>query len=79
MCLYLIYEYCFTYIIHCEIQRKTLNEWFFLCFASSTVQKFLEINNDDPSLLSVVTVHHVRTCVFCACSRHVCVLLFFIS
>lgn len=37
----------------------------------SVVQKFLEFSYDDPFLL--VSVNHVHTSVFCACSWRVCV------
>lgn len=48
-------ELCFTCINHCEILRKKnkqknmlFNKWVFVCFASRTIQTFLEVDIDEP-------------------------------
>lgn len=74
--LYVIYEYCFTYITHCEIQRKTchLIEWNFLYFASSAVPISLELTmmippfvNESPSCIQCGYL-----CVLCMLTACVC-------
>lgn len=78
---------CFTYIIHCEIQRKKHALWTNGSLRVSTAvryRSFWKLISWSPPLVDEkcsfpVSVYHVRTCVFCACSRHVCVLFFFLN